>query len=92
MDNDTFDFGFSLVNEDELKVVEDATKAVQTSAEEIETLQKRLDTIYNMIQPLLNNLASGTDRDYIHWPAATRLQKIEEFSDKLRNVYLNGGT
>lgn len=90
MDSNTFDFGFTLVDENELEAVQNATTVVQSTVQELETVQDRLDAMFNMIQPLLNNLASGTDKDYIYWPATTRLMKIEEFSDQLRNVYTGG--
>ena len=40
-----------------------------------------------MIKPLLNNLAMNPEKDYIHWPGKLRSKKIEEFSDKLDEVY-----
>jgi hypothetical protein len=40
-----------------------------------------------MIKPLLNNLAKNPEKDYIHWPGKLRSKKIEEFSDKLDEVY-----
>ena len=91
MDPNTVDFGFTLVDENELEAVQNATTVVQSTVQELATVQDRLDAMYNMIQPLLNNLASGTDKDYIYWPA-TRLVKIEEFSDQLRSVYTGGNT
>jgi len=41
--------------------------------------------LYNMFQPLLNNLALNPEKDYILWP--NRLEKIEEFRDKIDAVY-----
>ena len=38
-----------------------------------------------MIQPLLNNLQKNPEKEYIYWP--NRLEKVEEFSDKLSEVY-----
>lgn len=90
MDPNTFDFGFTLVDEDELEAVQNATTVVESTVQELATVQDRLDAMFNMIQPLLNNLASGTDKDYIYWPSNVRLVKIEEFSDKLRAVYTGG--
>ena len=40
-----------------------------------------------MIKPLLNNLAKNPEKDYIYWEGKVRLKKIEEFSDKLDEVY-----
>ena len=49
------------------------------------TLKEKCDTLYNMIQPLLNNLQKNPEKEYIYWP--NRLEKVEEFSDKLKEVY-----
>ena len=90
--DDSFDFGFSVVDEEELEVLQqakteiEATKTTlqQTSAE-AETLEERLNRLYNMVQPLLNNLAKNPEKNYIYWP--DRLTKIEQFRDALDSVY-----
>jgi hypothetical protein len=92
MDNNSFDFGFTLVDESELEAVQNASTVVESTVQELATVQDRLDAMLDMIQPLLNNLASGMDKDYIYWPANTRMTKIEEFSDRLRNVYSGGNS
>ena len=91
-DDFDFDFGFTAVTEDELAVVQNlekekeavATKAALSSSEK-EKLDNKINTLYNMFQPLLNNLAKTPEKDYIYCPK--RLDKIEEFSDKLDAVY-----
>jgi hypothetical protein len=85
-----FDFGFSLVDEDELDAVQNASTVVEATVQELGSVQDRLDAVYNMITPLLNNLGASPEKDYLLWPGAQRIAKIEEFSDKLRNAY-NGG-
>ena len=80
-----FDFGFTAVTEDELEVVQKQASAVQETAHNLETLQGKIDTLYNMFQPLLNNLKLNPEKDYIYWP--NRMDKIEQFSDKLDEVY-----
>ena len=92
MDTNTFDFGFTLVNEEELEVVQNAETVVQSTVQELTTVQDRLDALYGMILPLLNNLSASPEKDYLYWPGAQRIQKIEEFSDQLRNVYTGGNT
>lgn len=82
-----FDFGFSMVDEDDLDIVKEVKSSAQSSASEVDKLQKKCDTLYNMIMPLLNNLAKNPDRDYIKWDGKDRLNKIEEFRDKLDEVY-----
>ena len=80
-----FDFGFSLVDENELEVVQQVQqKAAATSATATATADK-LDALYNMIMPLLNNLSKNPEKEYIYWPG--RIEKIEAFRDRLRAVY-----
>ena len=77
-DFEDFDFGFTAVTEKELE-------SVQQSEIKVDITQKKVDTMYNMIKPLLNNLQKNPEKDYIYWP--NRLSKLEEFSDKLDEVY-----
>lgn len=80
-----FDFGFTAVTEEELEVVQKQAAAVETTTHNLEALQSKIDTLYNMFQPLLNNLKNNPEKDYIYWP--NRMAKIEQFSDKLDEVY-----
>ena len=73
-----FDFGFTVVNEEELEAVQKVTVAA-TSVED------RLNNLYNAIVPLLNNLKKNPEKDYILWP--NRLAKVEEFEDHLQKIY-----
>jgi hypothetical protein len=82
-----FDFGFTMVNEDELDVVKEVKSTAQSTATEVDKLQKKCDTLYNMVLPLLNNLAANPDKDYIKWDGKDRLAKIEQFRDKMDEVY-----
>ena len=82
-----FDFGFTMVNEDELDVVKEVKSTAQSTASEVDKLQKKCDTLYNMVMPLLNNLAQNPDKDYIKWNGADRMKKIEQFRDKMDEVY-----
>jgi hypothetical protein len=82
-----FDFGFSMVNEDELDVVQGLSLRSQKVENEVDNLQKKCDTLYNMIMPLLDNLAKNPEKDYIKWNGKERLSKIEEFRDRLDGVY-----
>ena len=80
-----FDFGFTAVTEEELEVVQKQAAAVSTATADVESLHNKIDTLYNMFQPLLNNLKLNPEKDYIYWP--NRMDKIEQFSDKLDEVY-----
>lgn len=65
------DFGFSLVDENELKAVEDITK----------NGQNKLNGLLNMILPLLDNLVLNPEKAYIHWP--NRVEKVKAFKEKI---------
>jgi uncharacterized protein Yka (UPF0111/DUF47 family) len=80
-----FDFGFSAVTEEELSVVQQAQQTVEQTAQTVDIYKQKLDNLYNAIMPLLNNLAKNPEKDYIYWPG--RLDKIEQFSDKLTEIY-----
>ena len=87
MSNVDFDFGFTAVTEEELDVVIEAKETAVMNTAGLDKTQEKSDTLYNMIKPLLNNLAKNPEKDYIHWPGKLRSKKIEEFSDKLDEVY-----
>ena len=80
------DFGFSLVDEDELAKVQELQKeATQHAATAIGT-QTKMQGLVQMIMPLLDNLSAHPEKDYIHWP--NRVKKIQEFKKKL-NDYIS---
>ena len=81
------DFGFTAVTEDELDAVIEAKETAVMKTAGLDKTQEKCDTLYNMIKPLLNNLAKNPEKDYIYWEGKVRLKKIEEFSDKLDEVY-----
>ncbi len=92
VENTDFDFGFTVVDEEELAVVteiqaekEKVERKVTLASSEKEKLDNKINSLYNMFQPLLNNLASNPEKEYIFWPK--RLEKIEEFRDKIDAVY-----
>jgi|TARA_R110000822_G_scaffold65076_5_gene159302 hypothetical protein len=81
----SFDFGFTAVDEDELEVVQKLAEEKTSASFEALGIQERLDGLYSSVLPLLNNLAANPDKSYIYWP--NRLDKIEEFRDKLTEIY-----
>ena len=85
--SDINDFGFTAVTEEELDVVIEAKETAVMKTAGLDKTQEKCDTLYNMIKPLLNNLAKNPEKDYIYWEGKVRLKKIEEFSDKLDEVY-----
>lgn len=78
MKNELFDFGFTIVDEQELDSVEELT----TTASDY---QNRLEKLYNAIQPLLANLKTNPEKDYILWK--NRIEKIEEFEEYILTIY-----
>tara|TARA_B100001564_G_C20610809_1_gene657499 strand:- start:828 stop:1097 length:270 start_codon:yes stop_codon:yes gene_type:complete len=84
-DNELFDFGFTLVDENELEAVQKAQETVASSSESVNATQDRLDKLFGAIQPLLNNLKKNPEKEYILWP--NRLEKIEQFEDHIQKIY-----
>ena len=83
--DDFFDFGFTAVDESELKAVQEvAAKAESLGANALNT-QEKLDKLYNAITPLLNNLKKNPEKEYILWP--NRIEKVEQFETHLLNIY-----
>lgn len=85
MSDELFDFGFTLVDENELEAVQQATAQVQSVSTNVEETQQKLDKLFNAIQPLLNNLKQNPEKEYILWPK--RLEKIEQFEDHIQKLY-----
>ena len=85
MSEDIFDFGFTAVDETELKAVQEATQKVETVASTANVTQDKLDKLYNAIVPLLNNLKANPEKEYILWP--NRVEKVEQFEDHLYKIY-----
>ena len=85
MSEELFDFGFTIVDADELDVVQEAQTKVVEASSSADSTTERLDKLYNAIQPLLNNLKQNPEKDYILWPK--RLDKIEQFEDHIQKIY-----
>jgi hypothetical protein len=83
--SDIFDFGFTAVDEDELQAVQKTVAAASDAEQLATTTQEKLDKLYNAITPLLNNLKSNPEKEYILWP--NRLAKVEEFETHLQKIY-----
>lgn len=65
MDKDTFDFGFTFADENE--VFTDSVK-YHTLAQEIDDLKSRIRKLDEMFLPFLQNLAKEPDKAMIKWP------------------------
>jgi len=84
LDLETFDFGFTAVDENELEAVQklsaESTTASATSAE----MEDKLNKLYNAILPLLSNLKKNPEKEYIYWP--NRVEKVEAFEDLISGI------
>ena len=76
-----FDFGFTLVDENEL----DVAKEIATATASATNTQDKLDKLYNAITPLLNNLKANPEKEYIKWP--NRVDKVEAFEGQILKIY-----
>lgn len=85
MSDELFDFGFTLVDENELEAVQEAQQVANEISTTSTEVQKQLDSLYNAIQPLLNNLKQNPEKEYILWP--NRLAKIEQFETHIQKIY-----
>ena len=85
MSEEIFDFGFTLVDEDELDTVQEIEQKVSESSTTAEQTQDKLDKLFSAIQPLLNNLKANPVKEWIKWP--NRLEKIEAFEDHIQKIY-----
>lgn len=74
-DEDIYDFGFSLMSEDEIKIEEEKLKKV------VENESHKLNKVREMIMPLLNNLMKEPQKEYIYWP--DRKERVELFIKEL---------
>jgi len=83
--DDMFDFGFTAVDESELKAVQEVSAKAETLGANALNTQEKLDKLYNAIQPLLTNLKKNPEKEYILWP--NRVEKVDQFEDMLRKIY-----
>ena len=79
--NKEYDFGFSLVSEEELKAHEEHL------IKRAENESQKLNMIKDMIMPLLLNLSKDPNKEYIYWP--NRKDKIDQFIKKLNSIVDN---
>jgi len=92
MSLDDFDFGLSIVDENELEAVtkvesklQATSSSVEAATAETKAIQSKMDKMYNAVIPLLNNLQRNPEKEYIFWP--DRHSKVEAFRDKLTILY-----
>jgi len=88
----TFDFGFSAVDEEELKKLtgaeqetEELSKLLDEQASNAELYKDTVAQIEQMITPLINNLMLNPDKNYIYWP--NRVDKMKLFKAQLDKLF-----
>ena len=74
-DENIYDFGFSLMSEDEVKEEEKKLKKV------VENESHKLNKVREMITPFLVNLMKEPQKEYIYWP--DRKERVELFIKEL---------
>ena len=91
IDLSTFDFGFSVVDEQELEAVQSvktevaqSTSAAKEWKAQADEWKEKAEHIYKAVIPLLDNLSANEDKEYIYWP--NRTLKIDQFKLKLQQL------
>lgn len=72
-----YDFGFSLMSEEEIKIEEQRLKDI------IENESYKLKKVKEMITPFLVNLMKEPQKEYIYWP--DRKEKVEQFLKQIND-------
>lgn len=74
----TWDFGFSLVDEDELKSLERELTVENEKVTRIaSTYKEKYESLHDFTMGLLKEMSKDPKKAYIHWP--DRINKINEF-------------
>lgn len=88
-----FDFGFSAVSEDELRVLtgaeremEEVSKLLDEQQKDTELYKDTVAKIEQMVTPLINNLMLNPDKNYIYWP--NRVEKMKIFKAQLEKLFI----
>jgi hypothetical protein len=76
-DDFEFDFGFTTLDEEELKSGELELQS------KLDNTQTKLQGLRKMIMPLLNNLKKDPDKDIIKWEGKQRIKQIDTFIKKM---------
>ena len=83
-DNELFDFGFTLVDENELGV-QKAQETVASSSESANATQDRLDKLFGGYPTTSEQFKKRIPKkEYILF---NRLEKIEQFEDHIQKIY-----
>lgn len=77
------DFGFTAMTFDDISSVLKETKETEINNVE-EQYKKKIESLKKIIIPLLNNLCSNPEKEYIYWP--NRVEKIKEQIEKVNKI------
>lgn len=83
-DDELWDFGFSLVDEKELKQLEEElarknaslSNTAETYQQKAESYEQKFETIHSLFSTFLKKLSEEPEKSYIHWP--NRQSKINQ--------------
>lgn len=91
-ENYKWDFGFSAVDEEELKKLtgseqetEELSRLLDEQANNAELYKDTVVQIQQMITPLINNLMLNPTKNYIYWP--NRIDKMKLFKQELDKLF-----
>jgi len=91
--NEDFLFGFSFTDSPEAPEQPPAPPAVDI--DEYKDLIKkdvegRLEEVEQLVLPLLANLKGNAEKDYIYWPADSRIPALQAQIEKIKEVITRG--
>lgn len=84
LDLEDFDFGFAIVDEQELDTYKAVTEEKDRAASNAEEWRRKAHAIRDAVEPLLQNFCRDSEKEYIWWP--NRVEKIKEFRRKLDSL------
>lgn len=79
--DDSYDFGFTFANEDEIVTTNHEFSSL---SDQVEDLKMRLQAVNKIFMPLLENLAKDPDKPMIKWP--NRAEMIDKQIKKLKQI------
>jgi len=93
LDLQSTDWGFTLVDGDELSEVQEVrSELTETESSVTEWMHQaeewrgKANEIYKAVMPLLDNLSTSPDKEYIYWPGEDRVNKINDFKLRLNKI------
>jgi hypothetical protein len=92
MSRQDWDFGFSAVDEDELRKLtgaeqelDEVSKLLAQQESSTELYKATVIEIQQMVNPLISNLMLNPDKNYIYWP--NRIAKLKVFKEQLDKLF-----